>query len=71
MATPVGTGPIVQDVAPKGGFPKVGEVRVARTLCFSLPPFAHTKKLHLLGSRVADNRMELLVVFEVFVVMSG
>lgn len=23
MATPVGTGPIVQDVAPKGGFPKV------------------------------------------------
>lgn len=25
MATPVGTGPIVQDVAPKGGFPKVRE----------------------------------------------
>ncbi|CAM9284551.1 unnamed protein product [Ectocarpus sp. 6 AP-2014] len=23
MATPVGTGPIVQDVAPKGGFPKI------------------------------------------------
>lgn len=23
MATPVGTGPIVQDVAPKGGYPKV------------------------------------------------
>lgn len=25
MATPVGTGPVVQDVAPKGGFPKVRE----------------------------------------------
>eukprot|EP00903_Cladosiphon_okamuranus_P006213 g6107.t1 len=23
MATPVGTGPVVQDVAPKGGFPKI------------------------------------------------
>lgn len=26
MATPVGTGPIVQDVAPKGGYPPVSKV---------------------------------------------
>lgn len=45
MATPVGTGPIVQDVAPKGGFPKVSRLVSERTMrgdnSHLLPPLRH------------------------------
>lgn len=58
MATPVGTGPIVQDVAPKGGFPKVSEPSAARPI-FVSPPSTHITPacLH------TEKRVELLVVF--------
>lgn len=47
MATPVGTGPIVQDVAPKGGFPKVRETLNVhlRSTC------AHTSLISALAGR--------------------
>lgn len=60
MATPLGTGPIVQDVAPKGGFPKVRKPSVARTI--SPSPLRNTNYLHTPASRTrTDKRITLLV----------